>query len=216
MVPTFVYVAVCRPQNPIHYAPSHTHNNPPSPSRAILTSRTPEWDTYSSFTTFLSSPELRSFAGNIKPLLTAPPKPEVYETDGGPAACASAPMTEIFQLQLPAAGAESGNGVQAAKKAWGELLGVMEREGKGAMRGAISGRSLNLEGEVWVGMVGWENFEVSGAVRCVVVVVGFWWLGWSGLMVIVCVRRARRSAVSLKSSVVCRLFGRVGRCRPSW
>ncbi len=90
----------------------------------------------------------------------------MYETDGGPVSCASAPVTEIFQIQLPAAsGAESGKDVQAAEKAWRELLGVMERGGEGAMRGAIGGRSLNLEGEVWLGIVGWENFEVSGPLR---------------------------------------------------
>lgn len=137
-----------------------------------------EWDEYSSFTTFLSSPELRSFAGTFKPFLTGPAKPLLYETDRGPATCASAPVTEIFQLKLPAMGSESelesAEGVEAAEKVWTEFVGVVEREGEGLVRGAIGGRSLNSEGESWVGVLGWENLEVSGAVvmRCG----GPWWV----------------------------------------
>jgi len=162
----------------IYYAPSHLHTNPhPQPCVSHLSS-TAEWDKYSSFTTFLSSPECRSFGGTIKPFLTGPAKPQLYETDRGPATCASAPVTEIFQLKFPASGSESelesGKGVQAAEKVWTEFVGVVEREGEGLVRGAIGGRSLDLEGESWVGVLGWENLEVSGGVvmRCG----GLWWV----------------------------------------
>lgn len=138
----------------------------------------PEWNRYSSFTTFLSSPAFRTFGSHIKPLVTEPAKPQLYETDRGPSTCASAPVTEIFQLKLPVSGSESKSeeGVQAVEKAWREFVGVVERcaaagregSGSGLVRGAMGGRSLNLEGQVWVGMLGWESLAVSGAValRC--------------------------------------------------
>lgn len=138
----------------------HTHKTPSAtPTGAVLISHLPEWAQYSSFNAFLSSPEYRTFGGDIVPFLAGPAKPQVFETDSGPTACASAPVTEIFRLTLPASGSESGSG--AAEKAWREFVGVLEKGAEGSVRGAIGGRSLNLEGEMWVGMVGWENLEVS-------------------------------------------------------
>lgn len=149
----------------VYHAP-YTYAQHPTPlslcAFSYLPDRPPEWDKYSSFTTFQSSPDILVFRDHIKPHLTAPAKPQLYETDSGPVPCASAPVTEIFQLKV------RDSDVQAADRAWGKFVAVVERcvgkgKGEGLVGGAIGGKSLNLEAEVWVGLLGWASLEVSGA-----------------------------------------------------
>jgi len=114
-----------------------------------------EWDNADSFNTFITSPDFAAFVDKSKPFAAGPTKPQLYETNLGPAGCGAAPIAEIVQMKV-------GSGSQSAEKAWDNLVALIEQHVDAPMR-AIRGRSLNLDEEVFLGVLGWDSVEVSNA-----------------------------------------------------
>ncbi len=55
-----------------------------------------------------------------------------------------------------------GSGSQSAEKAWDNLVALIEQHVDAPMR-AIRGQSLNLDEEVFLGVLGWDSVKVSNA-----------------------------------------------------
>jgi hypothetical protein len=94
----------------------------------------------------------QAFGGQVKALATAAAPHELYDTDLSPIAAFSSLLTEVFRIKI-------GNNPEVAKKTWGVFIVAVERSVPGLP--SLSGTSLNLEEQLFLGVVGWEGVEVS-------------------------------------------------------
>ncbi|KAJ5093201.1 hypothetical protein N7456_009062 [Penicillium angulare] len=106
-----------------------------------------EWVEEASFYSFITSDQFSSFVGMIKPYIQGPPTLQLYNTDLSPKNVAGAPVLEIIRLTI-----SDSEKVKEAQESWK----VFSEEGGPAV---VSGHSLNLEGNVVVGMLGWASTE---------------------------------------------------------
>ncbi|KAH7409744.1 hypothetical protein BKA64DRAFT_640027 [Cadophora sp. MPI-SDFR-AT-0126] len=111
-----------------------------------------EWHNASDFTSLLSSPGFTTFQSLAKPYSTAPPNPQLYETDFGTAEVFACKLTEVWQVKV-GDGDAAARKVEKARRAWEGFVGTVGGRG-------IQGVSLNLEGRVWIGVLGWEGGEI--------------------------------------------------------
>lgn len=113
-----------------------------------------EWDKMDSFHAFVGSEQFAAFASSIKHLVTGPPKLQVFETNLGPRDAASAHVVEVIRVSV--ANAEDAS---ASLQVWGQISRhLTEKHGKGVS--VTYGKSSNLEKDVVVGIIGWQNTEV--------------------------------------------------------
>lgn len=100
----------------------------------------------------------------VQPYATAPPNPQLYETDLGPSEVFASALTEVWEVKV-GNGTDAEGKVKEARRAWERFVAVVGN-GEG-----IQGTSLNQEERLWIGVLGWESGEVSlvlsfGLVRC--------------------------------------------------
>lgn len=112
-----------------------------------------EWENAQDFHDFLASEEFGTFKSHVKQFVSAPAKPEAYETDASPLASFSSPVTEVFRTQF-----EDGVRLAAVKTAWVKLVSEIKGELPGLV--SVSGTSINLENHVFIGIIGWKGIEV--------------------------------------------------------
>lgn len=97
----------------------------------------------------------------MKPHSVAPPVPQLYNTDFEPSVVFGSTLTEVWQAKV---GEEDGKVVEL-KAAWEKFVSaISEVDGVDRSGESIQGTSLNLEERRWVGVLGWENTEVSSNV----------------------------------------------------
>ncbi|KAJ5928599.1 hypothetical protein N7466_007555 [Penicillium verhagenii] len=111
-----------------------------------------EWVEEAAFHAFLTSDQFASFGKSIRHLVNGPTKMQLFETNSSPKESSVAPVVEIFRLELT--GSES---VQVAQKAWENLSQTLSITGKSVP--VTWGNSLNLDGDVVVGILGWASTE---------------------------------------------------------
>jgi hypothetical protein len=115
-----------------------------------------EWTEEAAFDSFLSSDDFTAFTSPIKPLAAGPAELQLFDTDLGPSQVMSAPLAEIFRLQLK----DDENSIAVAKNAWKELVNTIS-----SCVPVICGTSLNLQERVFIGAIGWKSLEVCGHKR---------------------------------------------------
>ncbi|TGO86582.1 hypothetical protein BPOR_0291g00010 [Botrytis porri] len=103
----------------------------------------------SSFIPIVGSKQLPIFIGKIKPYLTAPTSPELYETDISPKDIFASPIIEVFRINIH----EDSEKEIAAKTAWGAFAVAL----KGTH--ILSGVSVNLPERTFLGLIGWSGIE---------------------------------------------------------
>jgi hypothetical protein len=103
------------------------------------------------FYNVVNSDDFKGFAEMIKPIATAKPIPEVYETDVSPKEVFTSPVSEIFRIKIHGDQAKE----TAARAEWENFMKTLNG------KKALSGVSINLEERLFLGIVGWESFEVS-------------------------------------------------------
>ncbi|KAJ5923559.1 hypothetical protein N7454_008804 [Penicillium verhagenii] len=111
-----------------------------------------EWIEEAAFHAFLTSDQLASFAKSIRHLVNGPSKMLLFETNSSPKESSVAPVVEIFRLEVT-----SSENTQAALKAWEVLSQALSSKGK--LVPVTYGKSLNLDGDVVVGILGWASTE---------------------------------------------------------
>ena len=84
--------------------------------------------------------------GNIKGFVAGRAAPQLFETNISVVDAAQKPVTQIVRTAIP-------DGKEKIWDAWGELGGETGEVAKGA--------SLNLEGKMFVGVLGWESLEAG-------------------------------------------------------
>ena len=117
-----------------------------------LAKHRPEWHAKSDFEAFIVSPEYKSIAEASIPFIAGPTTPQLFETEASPANSARAPLTAVLRTRI-----KGQDGVQAAKDIWSDLVQKVQGEAEGISHGP----SVNLEEEVYVGVLGWGSREVS-------------------------------------------------------
>lgn len=110
-----------------------------------------KWETLSAFESFLLSQNFNTFLGHIGPLLAEPAKPQLFVTDTNPDEFASASVTEI--IRLPVKSEHS-----SRDKDWERLSSLIKAHSRGE-RQFLSGYSINLDQQLWLGIIGWESVE---------------------------------------------------------
>ncbi|KAJ5646532.1 hypothetical protein N7490_002904 [Penicillium lividum] len=111
-----------------------------------------EWTEEAAFHAFVASAQFASFANSIRHLVSGPPKLQLYETNISPKESSIAPVVEIFRL-----GVSGSEAIQAAQKTWEDLSQALFHSGR--LAPVTQGKSLNLEGNVVVGILGWASIE---------------------------------------------------------
>ena len=94
-----------------------------------------------------------AFLDYIGPLLAEPAKLQLFVTDTNPDKFASASVTEITQLPVKSEHFSK-------DKDWERLSSLIKVHSRGE-RQFLSGRSINLDQQLWLGIIGWESIEVS-------------------------------------------------------
>lgn len=113
-----------------------------------------EWKVKEDFQAFISSKDMMSFARYIIPLVTEPPRPQLYETSVRPREVFSAPFTEVLRLHL-----QDESKVAEAQESWKTFSdAVISREPTVKIS---TGLSVNLPEKMLVGIIGWGNLDVS-------------------------------------------------------
>lgn len=116
----------------------------------VLTSKCPEWKEKHYFNTLIASDEFKAFGGKVKGYATAPPEPQLFETDKGPAAAMSAPVTEVFRIKI--------HDRKNIDHAWKDLVDAVGKAESSVE--TLSGASINLPYDLFVGVMGWDSLEV--------------------------------------------------------
>jgi hypothetical protein len=112
-----------------------------------------EWVTEENFHSFLTNEDFRNFGAMIKPLAAAKPQPQLYKTTTSPQAVFGAAVTEVFRVKIP-----SGAQLAIVTAAWERLIAATKAS-NGIVE-TLSGTSLNLEEELFVGVLGWSSLDV--------------------------------------------------------
>jgi hypothetical protein len=105
------------------------------------------------FTDFIQSPGFLAFRPKVMPIATAPAAPQIYNTDVSPIGAFSHPLTEVIRIKV-------GDELNFAKveKAWhGYVSTLVESLPTVAI---ASGKSMNIDEQLFIGLVGWNGLEV--------------------------------------------------------
>lgn len=113
-----------------------------------------EWKDASSFHAFVAGKQFSTFAAMVKHLLNGPPTLQLFDTNISPKEISLAPVVEI--IRVPVSDAESS---KVAERSWEGLSRVLA--GQPSKNQTMHGKSLNLEQDLFVGIVGWASPEVS-------------------------------------------------------
>ncbi|KAG4416722.1 hypothetical protein IFR04_010124 [Cadophora malorum] len=116
-----------------------------------------EWEQASDFTSLLTTSGFGTFKSMVQPYATAPPNPQLYETDFGPREVLARALTEVWQVKVGDE-TDAEEKVEKARKVWGVFVDAV---GKGTR---IQGTSLNQEERLWIGVLGWESSEIRETV----------------------------------------------------
>ncbi|THV52335.1 hypothetical protein BGAL_0082g00240 [Botrytis galanthina] len=108
-----------------------------------------EWEDSKYFHDFVKSAEFPTFIANVKPYITVPPSPEVYETDISPKDIFASPIIEVFRINIH----EDSEKETAAKIAWEAFAKALEGTH------ILSGVSVNLPERLFLGLIGWSGIE---------------------------------------------------------
>ncbi|KAM0165834.1 hypothetical protein ACHAQE_002168 [Botrytis cinerea] len=108
-----------------------------------------EWEDSKLFHDFIQSEEFAVFITNVKPHFTAPPSPELYETDVSPKDIFASQIIEVFRINI---GDDSGKET-TARTAWEALAKSLTGTD------VLSGISVNLPERLFLGMIGWSGIE---------------------------------------------------------
>lgn len=82
--------------------------------------------------------------------------PAVYETGSSPSAVFDSPLTEVFRFP---AGNEFA--LKDTIAGWEGYVAALQKSTWGSGIKVIGGKSVNLDEPLWVGIVGWDDAEVS-------------------------------------------------------
>ncbi|KAF7947483.1 hypothetical protein EAE96_008570 [Botrytis aclada] len=124
-------------------------NNVAVPESSFMPIVGVEWEDSKSFHAVVQSEQFPLFVEKIKPHLTAPASPELYETDLSPKDIFASPIIEIFRINIH----EDSEREPAAKTAWKAFAKAL----KGTH--ILSGVSVNLPERLFLGLVGWSGIE---------------------------------------------------------
>ena len=114
-----------------------------------------EWETTQNFYDFLSTPGFQSHGAEVVTHFTAPPQLQIYNTDLSPKAVFSSHLTEVFRIEV---GADHST-IDAVRDTWSEFITVIEQILPNVP--SLSGTSLNLDQQLFLGVIGWKASEVS-------------------------------------------------------
>ncbi|KAJ5190982.1 uncharacterized protein N7498_009967 [Penicillium cinerascens] len=112
-----------------------------------------EWNEADSFHAFVGSEQFGAFAASIRHLVTGPPTLQLFETNESPKEAASAAVVEIIRV-----GVSNSKDTEASLQAWRKISHFLASK-EGAQAHVTFGKSLNLEEEIFVGIIGWLNFD---------------------------------------------------------
>ncbi|KAJ5671179.1 hypothetical protein N7507_000306, partial [Penicillium longicatenatum] len=111
-----------------------------------------EWNSVDSFRAFVGSEQYAAFAGSIKHLLTGPPTLQLFETKFSPGEAASASLVEIIRV-----GVSNSENVEETLRVWEKATRHLNLNGDGTT--FTYGKSLNLEEDVIMAVIGWQNLQ---------------------------------------------------------
>ncbi|KAJ5679761.1 hypothetical protein N7462_008005 [Penicillium macrosclerotiorum] len=112
-----------------------------------------EWNSADSFHAFIGSEQFAAFAGSIRHLVTGPPTLQLFETKFSPRDAASANLVEIIRL-----GVSSSENVEQSLQVWEKASRNLGGNGE-STTSVTYGRSSNLEKNVIMGIIGWQNVK---------------------------------------------------------
>ncbi|KIM94140.1 hypothetical protein OIDMADRAFT_35187 [Oidiodendron maius Zn] len=115
-----------------------------------------EWESHEGFKSFLSSQEFETFIGQIGSLLLKPATPQLFKTNRAVRYLQPSPVTEILRLQA--------DPHYPRDNAWEQLIATIEAH-SGHTHQSLCGHSVNLEEELWLGIVTWDSLESRDAIR---------------------------------------------------
>ncbi|KAJ5225325.1 hypothetical protein N7468_006550 [Penicillium chermesinum] len=111
-----------------------------------------EWNEAASFHNFIGSDKFKEFAGLVKPFVLGPPELQLFETNQSPTEPASSPVVEIYRVSV------ASDKVSEARAAWEDS--VQKLNAKAGVKAKLThGKSLNLQEDVVLGILGWESLE---------------------------------------------------------
>ncbi|KAJ8067708.1 hypothetical protein OCU04_003313 [Sclerotinia nivalis] len=108
-----------------------------------------EWKDPKYFHEFVQSKEFQAFLPAIKPYLSGPPDPELYETDTSPRDILASPIIDVFRINIR----DDPTKETAAKTAWEEWVKAL------GDANFLSGVSVNLPERLFIGMIGWSGVQ---------------------------------------------------------
>ncbi|PQE22430.1 hypothetical protein CJF31_00001323 [Rutstroemia sp. NJR-2017a BVV2] len=104
------------------------------------------------FYNLINSDEFSNDVGQmLKSFATARTVPGIYETDVSPKEVFTSPVSEIFRIKIHGDQAKE----TTARAEWENFTKTLNG------KKVLSGVSINLEERLFLGIVGWESFEVS-------------------------------------------------------
>ncbi|KAJ6096079.1 hypothetical protein N7486_006825 [Penicillium sp. IBT 16267x] len=112
-----------------------------------------EWNSADSFHAFIGSEQFVAFAGSIRHLVTGPPTLQLFETKFSPRDAASASMVEIIRVSV-----SNSENVDESLQVWEKASRHLAGNGEGTTS-VTYGKSSNLEKDVVLGIIGWENLK---------------------------------------------------------
>ncbi|TGO24642.1 hypothetical protein BPAE_0098g00320 [Botrytis paeoniae] len=124
-------------------------NNVAVPESSLIPIVGIEWENPDSFHGLVQSEQFPIFIEKIKPYLTAPTSPELYETDISPKDIFASPIIEVFRVNIH----EDSEKETAAKTAWEEFAKALKSTS------IMSGVSVNLPERTFLGLIGWSGIE---------------------------------------------------------
>jgi hypothetical protein len=95
----------------------------------------------------------------VIPLFTAPPQLQIYHTDLSPIAAFSSYLTEVFRIRV----GTGGNNFDVVRESWFNFVTAIERSLPKLL--SLSGISLNLDQQLFLGIIGWEGIDVNNQSR---------------------------------------------------
>lgn len=108
-----------------------------------------EWTDISSFHAFYpKSPQFSAFVNIVKPFLTGPAAPELYETSSAQST-SSVPITQIIRVKQ--------NG--ETEEAWQSLQELVRQSATSSPRFRHA-KGIEKDGGNFLGLIGWEHWEV--------------------------------------------------------
>jgi len=118
-----------------------------------------EWENSQNFYDFVATPVFQDHITHVMPLFTTPPEVQIYHTDLSPVAAFSSPLTEVFRIKIGAGGSE----FDVVRASWSNFVTAIERSLPKLV--SLNGSSLNLDQQLFLGIIDWEESNVSNRSR---------------------------------------------------